>query len=387
MSSLQREILRSKLPPVPPGGNGPPPTRRGRKDYSPVKWSQYFEEIREIPVDGGDVFTVYRCQSADYKPENPVLILLHGAGYSGLTWSCFAMEIVKMAKCGVIAIDLRGHGESHSQNEEDLSAETMARDVGQIYKSLFPDQETQPPAILIGHSMGGALAVHVAARELIPVIAGLVVIDVVEGTAMDALQSMQNVLRCRPKTFNSLEYAVEWSCRSGQTRNIESAKVSMPAMLKRISDGVPATKLIGQSESQDEAPKPAASGASDTGIPEDEEAEFEKPEPPQAQRGFTWRIDLSLSEPFWEGWFKGLSATFLRCSGPKLLLLAGIDRLDKDLTIGQMQGKFQTQVLPKVGHAVHEDAPDKVAETIAAFLVRNQLCEKIGDFTPPSAGC
>lgn len=26
-----------------------------------------------------------------------------------------------------------------------------------------------------------------------------------------------------------------------------------------------------------------------------------------------------------------------------------------------MQGKFQTQVLPKVGHAVHEDAPVKVA--------------------------
>lgn len=76
--------------------------------------------------------------------------------------------------------------------------------------------------------MGGALAVHVVADYLIPFVAGLVVIDVVEGTAMDALQSMQNVLRCRPKTFQSLEYAVEWSCRSGQTRNIESAKVSNP---------------------------------------------------------------------------------------------------------------------------------------------------------------
>ena len=73
--------------------------------------------------------------------------------------------------------------------------------------------------------MGGALAVHVVAGFKIPFIAGLVVIDVVEGTALDALQSMQNVLRCRPKTFHSLEQAVEWSCRSGQTRNIESAKV------------------------------------------------------------------------------------------------------------------------------------------------------------------
>lgn len=133
----------------------------------------------------------------------------------------------------------------------------------------------------------------------------------------------------------------------------------MPAMLKRISDGAPATKVIGESEEQGVELKASALRSSG-GIPEDEEAEFEKPQQPQAKQGFTWRIDLSLSEPFWEGWFKGLSATFLRCPCPKLLLLAGIDRLDKDLTIGQMQGKFQTQVLPKVGHAVQEDAPDKV---------------------------
>ena len=35
----------------------------------------------------------------------------------------------------------------------------------------------------------------------------------------------------------------------------------------------------------------------------------------------------------------------------------GVDRLDRDLTIGQMQGKFQMQVLPQCGHAVHEDQP------------------------------
>lgn len=37
---------------------------------------------------------------------------------------------------------------------------------------------------------------------------------------------------------------------------------------------------------------------------------------------------------------------------PKMLLLAGTDRLDKVLTIGQMQGKFQLAVLPMAGHAI-----------------------------------
>ena len=89
---------------------------------------------------------------------------------------------------------------------------------------------------------------------------------------------------------------------------------------------------------------------------------------------------------------------------PKLLLLAGIDRLDRELTVGQMQGKhktlffiknsaeyltsnfyfivgkFQMQVLPQCGHAVHEDVPDKVAEVVATFLVRNRLTTATNKF-------
>lgn len=38
---------------------------------------------------------------------------------------------------------------------------------------------------------------------------------------------------------------------------------------------------------------------------------------------FTWRVELSKTEKYWEGWFRGLSALFLTCPAPKLLLLAG----------------------------------------------------------------
>lgn len=38
---------------------------------------------------------------------------------------------------------------------------------------------------------------------------------------------------------------------------------------------------------------------------------------------FTWRVELSKTEKYWEGWFRGLSALFLTCPVPKLLLLAG----------------------------------------------------------------
>ena len=95
-----------------------------------------------------------------------------------------------------------------------------------------------------------------------------------------------------------------------------------------------------------------------------------------------WRIDLARTEPHWRGWFQGLSARFLAVAGAKLLLLAGVDRLDRDLTVGQMQGKFQMQVLPQVGHTVHEDSPDRVAEVLAGFLVRNKFCQAQESFKP-----
>lgn len=82
--------------------------------------------------------------------------------------------------------------------------------------------------------MGGAIAVHIAHMELIPTIIGCVVIDVVEGTAMEALASMQSFLRSRPQHFKSIQQAIEWSVRSGQIRNVASAKVSMPGQIVKL---------------------------------------------------------------------------------------------------------------------------------------------------------
>jgi protein phosphatase methylesterase 1 len=53
-------------------------------------------------------------------------------------------------------------------------------------------------------------------------------------------------------------------------------------------------------------------------------------------------VDLGGTEPYWRGWFEQLSAGFLSVPASKLLLLAGVDRLDRDLTVGQMQVKRST---------------------------------------------
>nr|CAG8520627.1 3071_t:CDS:2 [Entrophospora candida] len=87
---------------------------------------------------------------------------------------------------------------------------------------------------------------------------------------------------------------------------------------------------------------------------------------------YVWITDLATSQKYWEGWFTGLSEKFLSARAAKLLLLAGTDRLDKPLTIAQMQGKYQLIVFPDVGHMLHEDAPGKTASTLVEFWKRNE---------------
>ncbi|XP_043996246.1 protein phosphatase methylesterase 1 isoform X1 [Gambusia affinis] len=364
-----------------------------KKDFSPLLWSQYFETIEDVEVEnenGKDIFRLY-CSGS----SGPVLLLLHGGGHSALSWAVFTAVICSRIHCRVVALDLRAHGDTKVKNPEDLSADTMAKDVGKVVEALYG--ENPPPIMMIGHSMGGAIAVHTASANLVPSLLGLCVIDVVEGTAMDALNSMQNFLRSRPKTFKSLENAIEWSVKSGQIRNIESARVSMGGQVKKCEEPAcnpSVSNSIGEGVIEEEEEEEGAEELNKKRKKADDQEvqslsvtflfyttivllkiKIISPLQVKKESFYTWRVELSKTEKYWDGWFRGLSALFLSCSVPKLLLLAGVDRLDKDLTIGQMQGKFQMQVLPQCGHAVHEDAPEKVADALATFMVRHKFTE------------
>ncbi|CAI0556474.1 unnamed protein product [Linum tenue] len=242
---------------------------------------------------------------------------------SQLSFALSAAQIKEKAR--VVAMDMRGHGKTFTENDLDLSIETMCNDVIAVLTAMYG---SSPPAIiLVGHSMGGSVAVHVAAKKAIPSLAGLVVVDVVEGTAMASLMHMQKILSSRIQHFQSIEKAIEWSVKGGSLRNIDSARVSVPTTLKYDD----------------------------------------------ARKCYVYRARLEETEQYWRGWYEGLSEKFLSSPVPKLLLLAGTDRLDRALTIGQMQGKFQMVVVRHTGHAIQEDVPDEFSTLIANFISRNRI--------------
>ncbi|KAF3964409.1 hypothetical protein CMV_011303 [Castanea mollissima] len=296
-----------------------PPTPSSLQKYVPLDWSAYFDREDDIRIkDTENVFHVYMAGT-----EGPVVFCLHGGGYSGLSFA-LAASIIK-EKARVVAMDMRGHGKSSAENELDLSIETMCDDVVAVVKEMYGDS---PPAIvLVGHSMGGSVAVHVAAKKSLPSLAGLIVVDVVEGTAMASLIHMQKILSSRMQHFSSIEKAIEWSIKGGSLRNVDSARVSIPATLKYDD----------------------------------------------SKKCYTHRARLVETEQYWRGWYEGLSEKYLSCTAPKLLLLAGTDRLDRALTIGQMQGKFQMVVVRHTGHAIQEDVPEEFATLVLNFISRNRI--------------
>jgi protein phosphatase methylesterase 1 len=150
----------------------------------------------------------------------------------------------------------------------------------------------------------------------------------------------------------------------------------------QVTNNISNLEIVNEDESHDDDEMCGES----TGNTRRESEEFKRPN--QVRYKYTWRIDLAQTEPFWTGWFTDLSSMFLNCPvTAKLLLLAGIDRLDRTLTVGQMQGKFQMQVLPKCGHVVHEDVPDKVAEAIATYMIRNKFTTALCEFGMTFPSC
>ena len=207
-------------------GSRIPPGRR-KKDYTPVEWNTYWDERHLIGGPDGDEFNYFTMgdESVDCN-----ILLLHGGGFSSLSFSLFAKQLRDFVNCYIIAPDLRGHGASRCQNESKLSMEQLTEDAVLIFDELCQTK----PTIIIGHSMGGALAVHVSHRTSC---VAIIVIDVVEGTAIDALPAMEALLRGRPPKFKNKAHAVEWAVRTGYIKNLASAKISMPSQVQDDPSG------------------------------------------------------------------------------------------------------------------------------------------------------
>ena len=95
--------------------------------------------------------------SSAAAPLRPTAVLVHGLDSSRET---FAGTVAALAAAGypALALDLRGHGESPLGAVDEFSSEALARDVVAAVEA----RGVAKPWVLVGHSMGGRVAMEVA---------------------------------------------------------------------------------------------------------------------------------------------------------------------------------------------------------------------------------
>lgn len=188
---------------------------------------------------------------------------IHGAGLSAMSFALLARNLTSFASCA--SYDLPGHG-LHKSNgsSSDLSMENLYKQAFNILREIIR-LKPESTIVLLGHSLGGSIAAMLANKlgkeqglgteGLKKKVCGLVIIDVVEGSAIEALPFMRNMVLNRPSTFDTVEEGIAYIYKSHAVSNKQSARLSTPSLLMK-SGG----KLI-------------------------------------------WRTDLLKTEPYWESWF------------------------------------------------------------------------------------
>jgi protein phosphatase methylesterase 1 len=264
---------------------------------TPNPWPKYFEQELFLDVQQAK-YHVYLTAPKD-AVKGPLFICHHGAGATGMSFACFAKRVrEQMPGAGILSLEAREHGSAvlSPSGEEilDFSIETLVKDALAMIEGVRNRQgwKVLPPSVLVGHSLGGAVVTRIAGDGTLGArLVGFAVLDVVEGSAIEALLHMKTYLASRPSSFASVDQAINWHIRSRTIRDLESAQASVPSLL----------------------------------IPHNDR--------------WIWRTDLGRTQRWWEEWFTGMSGMFLRGKAAKALVLAGTDRLDKELMVGQMQGK------------------------------------------------
>lgn len=282
-----------------------------------------FEKVDRVEsnVEGGIVSLAVGV-SGEQSDSGICLIFLHGAGSSKETWHNQIKQLRNHFL--LLAPDMRSHGESSLS--DDLSLNLLVADIAEIVNA-FQELIGTRKIVLVGHSVGGAIAVHVASKNAF--ISGVVVLDLIEETALESLVHMRGVIESWPSSFADISDCIRWSTDMRRPQSVISAEVSIPPLVRFNSK-------ISQYE---------------------------------------WVTSLVAHERDWEGWFVDFDSAFLALHVPHCMLLASAERLDGKMCAAHMQGKFELHVVQggMGGHFLQEDAPEETLGVLVNFLRRRDF--------------
>jgi len=147
----------------------------------------------------GDVSIFYRRLG---RAGGVPLVLVHGLSYFSWDWLEVAQALG--AEREVVAMDLRGFGDSDWSPSRDYSVATMARDLGALLDHLG-----WPRAVLSGHSMGGRSVACFAATQPARA-AGLILVDYSPENLPEGTQRTARTVAGVPDIFPTIDDAMAY---------------------------------------------------------------------------------------------------------------------------------------------------------------------------------
>jgi pimeloyl-ACP methyl ester carboxylesterase len=158
------------------------------------------------------------------------LLLLHGFGNEAHLWDDYAPTVAPYYR--VLALDLRGHGDSAWDPERRYEVATMVADLEALSSELGIER-----LVLVGFSMGGRVSTLFAGRHP-ERLAGLVLVDI--GPEVDlrgALRIRQEVEEQRSPAFASVEEYAELLSRNYPAGRRDALLRMARFGLRRRADG------------------------------------------------------------------------------------------------------------------------------------------------------
>lgn len=139
--------------------------------YAQQSSSRNGQVVTFITDDGVSIVGTYYAPSSGLKDSTPTIILLHMLGKDRSTWNTFASALSHKGY-DVLAIDLRGHGDSIKQGSSTASYQSftendfnkMTLDVKAAKQFLIEQKNAKPDRMaVIGASIGANIALNYAA--------------------------------------------------------------------------------------------------------------------------------------------------------------------------------------------------------------------------------
>lgn len=251
--------------------------------------------------------------------RTPTCVLIHGFGDGGYIWTdlCAALRDL----CSVAILDLRGHGDSERSRSGRYDLSTYVADVGALVAQL----ELTEIAV-IGHSLGGEIAAHVAANAVMPVL-GAILVDTCPEPDTDASAQVMVRLRRRMRVHRTV-------------RDYESLLMNMCPLLSSTNARSLAAGAL----------EACAGGFR----PKLDPALLDEESDPGA----------ALSPQIWQELLVAIRCPTLLVRGAASALVSASSA--KRMTAALPQGRLVT--IERAGHAVPSDNPEALRTSIVDFL-------------------